>query len=186
MKLYSPFPPITYQRRLIGKLRRPEISLLALSISRGNGKSSLAALLLLWCIIPGSFLFSAGAQNFLVAQSVGQARRTSFGALRGMVESLPNAGEYRVSDNSQVGRIVHVPTSSEVSVLPASGRGSLGLGMNTRLLVADEPGAWKPQDGELMNDSILSSRGKPGSRMKILYVGTIAPAAPDSFLACDG
>ena len=53
--------------------------------------------------------------------------------------------------------------------------------MNTRLLVADEPGAWKPQDGELMNDSILSSRGKPGSRMKILYVGTIAPAAPDSF-----
>ena len=181
MKLYSPFPLITYQRKLVSKLRRPEISLLALSISRGNGKSSLAALLLLWCIIPGSFLFSAGAQNFLVSQSIGQSRRTSFGALRGMVETLPNAGEYRVSDSTQAARIVHTPSSTEVSVLPASGRASLGLGMNSRLIICDEPAAWKPQDGELISESILTARGKPGSRMKVLYVGTLAPALESSF-----
>ena len=181
MKMYSPFTLIPYQKILIGKLRRPEISLLALSISRGNGKSSLAALLLLWCLTPGSFLFSAGSQNFLVAQSVAQARRTSFGALRGMIESLPNAGEFRISDSTQAARIVHLPTRTSAEVLPASGRASLGLGMNSRLIIGDEPGAWKPQDGELVNQSLLSALGKPGSRMKILYVGTIAPALESSF-----
>ena len=83
MKLYTPFPLIPYQKKLVGKLRKPEISLLAVSVSRGNGKSSLAALLLLWCLTPNSFLFSAGAQNFLVSQSIGQSRRTSFGAPSG-------------------------------------------------------------------------------------------------------
>ena len=122
----------------------------------------------------------------MVAQSVGQARRTSFGALRGMIENLPNAEEFRVSDSTQSARIIHLPTSTSAEVLPASGRGSLGLGMNTRLLVGDEPGSWKPQDGELVNASLLSARGKPGSRMKILYVGTLAPATPDFILACDG
>ena len=181
MKLYYPFPLIPYQRKLVSKLRKPEISLLALSVSRGNGKSSLAAVLLLWCLTPGSFLFSAGAQNFLVSQSIGQARRTSFGALRGMIETLPNAGEFRVSDSTQAARIVHTPSRTEVSVLPASGRASLGLGMNSRLIVADEPAAWAVQDGELINESILTARGKPGSRMKTLFLGTVAPAHESSF-----
>ena len=51
----------------------------------------------------------------------------------------------------------------------------------TRLLVCDEPAAWKPQDGELISESILTARGKPESRMKILYVGTLAPALESSF-----
>ena len=71
--------------------------------------------------------------------------------------------------------------STEVSVLPASGRASLGLGMNSRLIICDEPAAWKPQDGELINESILTARGKPLSRMKVLYVGTLAPALESSF-----
>ena len=117
----------------------------------------------------------------MVAQSIGQARRTSFGALRGMIENLPNAGEYRISDSTQAARIVHTPSSTEVSVLPASGRASLGLGMNSRLIICDEPAAWKPHDGELINESILTARGKPLSRMKVLYVGTLAPALESSF-----
>ena len=117
----------------------------------------------------------------MVSQSIGQSRRTSFGALRGMIETLPNAGEYRISDSTQAARIVHIPSHTEVAVLPASGRASLGLGMNSRLIICDEPAAWNPIDGSLVNESLLSALGKPGSRMKILYVGTIAPAHQGSF-----
>ena len=46
------------------------------------------------------------------------------------------------------------------------------------LLVADEPGAWEINKGELMSDAIETALGKPGSPMRVIYIGTLAPALP--------
>ena len=46
------------------------------------------------------------------------------------------------------------------------------------LVVADEPGAWEVTGGELMADAIQTAQGKPGSPLRAIYIGTIAPAAP--------
>ena len=44
------------------------------------------------------------------------------------------------------------------------------------LLVADEPGAWEVVGGELMHDAIQTAQGKPGSPLKAVYIGTLAPS----------
>ena len=48
--------------------------------------------------------------------------------------------------------------------------------VNCPLLVADEPGAWEATGGQLMSDAIETALGKPGSAMKVIYIGTLAPA----------
>ena len=44
------------------------------------------------------------------------------------------------------------------------------------LLVADEPGSWETQNGTLMFDAIQTALGKPGSAMRAIYIGTLAPS----------
>ena len=44
------------------------------------------------------------------------------------------------------------------------------------LLVADEPGSWQTIGGELMFDAIQTAQGKPGSPLRAIYIGTLAPA----------
>ena len=171
-----------FQRRFVAKLRDPRIKILALSVARGNGKSTLAADILAATLRPGSGLFRAGAENHLVSSSLGQSRRTTFGALRRMIEGLPNFGsDYRVADNQTNARIRHPASRTEISVLPASGKGAQGLGINNDIIVADEPGAWRPEEGQIMADALTESLAKPGSRLKLIFIGTRAPAAPDSW-----
>ena len=135
-----------------------------LSTQRGQGKSTLAAWPALQTLTPGSPLFEAGSENHVVGSSLGQSRRTTFGILRRMVESLPNFGsDYRVSDNSLMCRIRHPKTRTEVTVLPASGKSAMGL-VNARLVIADEPGSWKPADGLLLHDALQGAHRQAGKR----------------------
>ena len=165
-----------FQRRFVAGVMRPDTLTSALSIARGNGKSTLSAWLSLQAIAPGSPLFEAGAVNHIVASSTGQARRTVFGILRRMVQTLPGHGTaYRINDNAVSARILHTATNTEISVLPASGKGAQGIVL-ARWIVADEPGSWKTQDGELMQAAILDSHGKPGVRLRTIFVGTLSPA----------
>ena len=122
-------------------------------------------------ITPGSSLFVAGAENHLVASSIGHSRRTGFGVLKRMVSGM----EYRVSDNRNEARIEHVPSQTSVSVLPAGGKSALGL-LHARYIVCDEPSSWRTSDGEIMFQAIQTSLAKPGVDLKILYLGTLAPA----------
>ena len=166
---------LRFQEAFIKNALAPGVRSSALSIPRGNGKTTLAAWLTLQTITPGSELFTPGSENHLVAASLGQCRRTTFGVLRRMVEALPNTGDYRISDNTMSARIRHPLSRTEVSVLPASGKSAMGL-VNARWLVADEPASWKPGDGQVMFDAIEGAHGKPGSGLRVLYVGTLAPA----------
>ena len=165
-----------FQKRFLKHALKPGILTSCLSLPRGNGKSTLAAWLALQTLVPGSPLFEAGSENHVVGSSLGQSRRTTFGILRRLVERLPNFGtDYRISDNSLMCRIRHPKSRTEVSVLPASGKSAMGL-VNASLLIADEPASWKPADGLLMHDAIQGALGKPGSNLRVLYVGTVAPA----------
>ncbi|MDE0357676.1 MAG: hypothetical protein OXN92_08020 [Gammaproteobacteria bacterium] len=52
---------------------------------------------------------------------------------------------------------------------------AMGL-VRTPLVVADEPGSWEVKGGELMFDALMEAQGKPGSPLRIIFVGTVAPA----------
>ena len=166
---------LPFQKRWLKATFAPGIRTSILSISRGNGKSTLCSWLLARSLTPGDTLCIPGSESHLVAGSLGQVRRTSFRILRRMLEDSPRANEYRISESSQQAQIVHEPTDTRVSCLASSGRTSLGL-VATHLLVADEPASWKTVDGELLADSIFTAHAKPGSRMKVIFIGTIAPS----------
>ena len=142
------------QGKFLKKAFSPGMLTSCLSTPRGQGKSTLAPWLALQILTPGSPLFEAGSENHVVGSSLGQSRRTTFGFLRRMVESLPNFGsDYRVMiiplwpDSA--------PENPDGSVLPASGKSAMGL-VNARLVIADEPGSWIPADGLLMHDPSYS------------------------------
>ena len=44
------------------------------------------------------------------------------------------------------------------------------------LVVADEPGAWEINGGELLWDALKTAQGKPNSPLRIIIIGTLAPS----------
>ena len=164
-----------FQRRFLTSALKPGVQSAALSMARGNGKSTLSAYIALESLRPGSALFAPGVENHLVAAALAQSRRTTFAILRRMLDESGRAGEYKVADSAQAAHIIHTASRTKLSVLPASGKSAMGL-VNCALLIADEPASWKERDGELMHDAIEGAHGKPGGNLRVLYVGTLAPA----------
>ena len=51
----------------------------------------------------------------------------------------------------------------------------MGL-VNCPWAICDEPGAWEVNGGQLLHDAIETAKGKPGSPLRAVYIGTLAPA----------
>ena len=149
----------------------PKVDLAALSLARGNGKSSLAAHLLTRALSPGDSLFAAGAEFLLCAASIPQARL----CFRFIRADLEPTGEYRFIDSATRIGIRHVASGTTLRVLSSNGKTGMGI-VGCPLLVADEPGSWEVNGGQLMADAIFTAQGKPGSPMRVVMIGTLAPA----------
>ena len=155
---------LPFQRRFLRAAFAPGIEIAALSIPRGNGKSTLAAALLARSMTPGDSLFVEGADNKLIAGSFQQARIV-FRLLRA---ELGEVG-YRYEDSNQSTKVIHLATLTRVQVHGANAKTLLGF-LGVRLLVVDEPAAVS----DAMWSAIVGSCGK--TETTILCVGTIAPA----------
>ena len=164
-----------FQRAFLRRALSPRVRTAALSLPRGNGKSSIVAWLASRVLTPGDSLFVPGAESHIAAASIGQARRTVFKLLREFVEALPNVKEYRIADTQNVAAIRHVPTNAMVSVIAANGKTAQGL-VRAPWVFCDEPGAYEVIGGGLLNEAIQTALGKPGVRMKVVYLGTLAPS----------
>lgn len=162
---------LPFQRRWIKAALRPGIRTAALSLPRGNGKSTLAAHLASRVLTPGDPMFRKGTESLIVAASLAQGRRTVFAQLRQM---LPTEG-YRLASSHAYCHALHRETGTQLSVLPANPKTAQGL-VNVPWLFCDEPGAWETNAGTAMYDAIQTAHGKPGSAMKVMYFGTQSPA----------
>ena len=166
-----------FQRRFLKGALAPGIDIAALSIPRGNGKSWLAAYVLQRCLTPGDALNVPGAEYILCAASLEQARIV-FRFLRGELEisGVPNKEQpYRWLDSTTKVQITHKLSNTRLRIMASNGKTAMGI-TGCPLLVADEPGAWEATGGQLMSDAIETALGKPGSEMKVIYIGTLAPA----------
>ena len=83
--------------------------------------------------------------------------------------------EYRISESSFTCSVRHVPTNTRISVLASSGKTSQGL-VRCPWIFADEPGSWETTGGQLLHLAIQTAQGKPGTSLKAIYLGTLAPA----------
>ena len=161
-----------FQQRFLERALRPKIDLACLSLPRGNGKSWLAAHILTRCLTPGDPLHRPGAEFLLCAASREQARRATYMFTRRALEHDP---DYRFLDSVSRMGITHTPTNTRLTVLSSNGKSAMGV-VGVPLAVADEPGSWEVGGGELMSDALLEAQGKPGSNLRIIIIGTLAPA----------
>ena len=69
----------------------------------------------------------------------------------------------------------HKRSTTRLRVLSSNAKTAFGI-VGCPLLVADEPGRWEVVGGQLLFDALATSAGKPGSPMRTVYIGTLAPA----------
>ena len=157
---------LEFQNDFVEQAIDPEHSTVALSLPRGNGKSFIAGKIAAdW--FPRLKPYEEIA---LCAASVEQARIV-FRFIRSL---LGETGEYRYADSTTRCGITR-KDGARLRVIGSNGKTAMGL-VNTPLVVADEPGAWEAAGGQLLHDAIQTAQGKPGSPLKAIYIGTLAPA----------
>ena len=120
---------------------------------------------------PTDSLFRRGTESVLCASNVEQARIV----FRFARETLEPTGEYRFLDSvSRIG-VTHKGTNTRLRIISSSGKSAMGL-VGCPWAICDEPGSWEVNGGALMWDALTTARGKPGSPLRILAIGTLAPA----------
>ena len=160
-----------FQRAFIRAVQSDEYDICALSLARGNGKSFLSAQVLLPYLIPDSPVFNSNKEIGLVAASIKQSRIV----FRFLREALGEES-YKYSDAANRLAIKHKDSNVRLEVYSSDAKRIMGI-VNTSLIVADEPGAWETNGGALMFDGLRTAQGKPGSPLKIVLCGTLAPAS---------
>ena len=160
-----------FQTRFVKGATAPGVDLGCLSIPRGNGKTWLSAHLLTRAMTTGDPLHVPGSEYLLCAASIEQARL----CFRFVRQALEPVGGYRFTDSSTRCGITHTPSGTRLRVMSSSGKRAMGI-VGCPLLVGDEPGAWETVGGELMHDAIQTAQGKPGSPLRVVLIGTLAPA----------
>ena len=159
-----------FQRRFIKGAFAPGIRTACLSLPRANGKSWLAAKIIEATLTPGDSLFADGKEVVLCARNLEQSRIV-FKMVREFLGE--DKKKFRYTDSTQRVGVVHLPSNSRLRVISSDGAGAMGL-QGVVLAVGDEPGAWLPNS--IMQTALNSALGKPNSSLRLLYIGTLAPA----------
>ena len=152
----------------------PGVSLAALSVARGNGKTTLAAGLAC-AAIAGPLAVKRG-QVVCVASSFGQARILFKHALAFLCPTIHKRPKHwRVVDHDNAATIEHRPTGASLRCIGSDPKRAHGLAPS--LILADEPAQWPRGSSEAMYAALSSSLGKQrGARL--IALGT-QPAAGD-------
>ncbi len=167
----NPLPLLPFQRRFLRAALAPGIDTACLSGPRALGKSWIAGHILARALTPDDPLFRAGTESVLCAASIEQARIV----FRFARAALAPVGGYRFLDSATRAGITHLASNTRLRVIGSNGRTAMGL-VNCPLAVCDEPGAWEVKGGELLHDAVQTAQGKPGSPLRAIYIGTLAPA----------
>ena len=159
-----------FQREFIAGVLAPGTRRAALSLPRGNGKSWLGGNLAADSLTPGGALFEAGAENILLSGSFDQARFV----FRFAREILGDEGYSYLDATNKMG-IRHKATGTRLLVRSSRAKSAFGI-VGAKIALCDEPGAWDALGGEMMSDALDTSLGKPGSSLKVIYIGTLSPS----------
>ena len=95
-------------------------------------------------------------------------RAFSYQFTRAILEPL---GGYRFIDSNTRLGITHLASNSKLRVISSDASTSFGL-VNCDLVVVDEPGGLELRGGELLYQSLMTSRGKVGSKITVVLIGT--------------
>ena len=160
----EPFPIFPWESRFLrGAFRGDGDS--ALSVARGNGKTTLLAGVAA-AFIDGPLRQPRG-DVVIAASSFGQAR-ISFEHVRAFLgDKLAIKTEWRTWDTTQQAAIEHRPTGARVRCIGCDPARAHGLA--PALVLADEPAQWEPSKSDRMVSALRTAMGKiPDSRLVAL------------------
>ena len=161
-----------FQRRFLARAFAPDIDTAILCGPRGLGKTSLAAHIVSRSLTPGTPFYEPGREIVLISGSLAQSR---FGFKIVRRELEPMGLGYRWSNSTTGVGAKNRDTGDELRCLSSNPATALGMvGVST--VVMDEPGSYATTGGEALWDAVSTSLGKPGSQLRVLLIGTIAPS----------
>ena len=159
------FAVLPWQRRFVRGAFSPGIQAAALSIGRGNGKTTLLAGIAA-ATLDGPLAVPRG-ETVIVASSFEQARIGFEHVLAFMGEKLDDHARWKVWDTAQQARIEDRQTGARVRCIGSDPRRAHGLA--PVLVLADEPSQWPETTGEAMLAALRTASGKqPHSRFVAL------------------
>ena len=172
----EPFPVLPWQSRFIVGAFRPGVLDAALSLGRGNGKTTLCAGLLAATVDLDGPLNSTNAGSLLVASSFSQATIAFRHILRMLEPTLERHPRLlRVRDSQNMATIQNRDTGALLRCCGSDPRRLHGAA--PILILGDELAQWPPNQIDRMLAALDTSRGKiPECRM--LWIGT-RPASED-------
>ena len=153
-------------------MENPAFDTVVLCGPRALGKTFLAGHILARCLTSGDPLNEPGKEYVLGAASLEQARLT-YSFIR---KALEPTGEYRWIDSATRLGATHRRSNTKLRAISSNAKTSLGL-VGVPKLTLDEPAALETVGGQNLADSVFSAQGKPGSSLKLIIFGTLAPGA---------
>ncbi len=158
-----------WEKRFLGGAFRDGTTTGALSIGRGNGKSTVLAGVA--CATLDGPLAVPRGETILVASSFEQARIAFEHVLAFLGDKLKDRNTWRVWDTAQQARIENRALGTRVRCLGSDPRRAHGLA--PVLVLADEPAQWPDNTSERMVAALQTASGKqPHSRF--IAIGTKA------------
>ena len=152
----------------------------ALSIARGNGKTTLVAALA--CAALDGPLAQPYSQVIIVAPSFNQGM-ICFRHAKAFIETKlirfgANKRDWRIRESSNIAEILYKPANVLLKVIGSNPRFAHGIAPSLALI--DELAQWPPNHIDRMLSSIQTARGKiPNSRL--IYLGTRAATPEHEF-----
>ena len=173
----QPFTVLPWQTRFVRGAFAPGVQAAALSVGRGNGKTTLLAGIAA-ATLDGPLAVPRG-ETVIVASSFEQARIGFEHIVSFMGDKLADKGRWKVWDTAQQARIEDRKTGARVRCIGSDPRRAHGLA--PVLVLADEPAQWPETTGERMVAALRTAAGKqPHSRFVAL--GT-RPADPEHWFS---
>ena len=153
----KPFQSLPWQRRFLRGALRRGVSRAALSVARGNGKTTLVAAIAT-AALAGPMRRPRG-EVIIVASSFAQAK-IAFDHSRAFLQPAleQNPARWRIQDSQNVGTLEDRHTGARLRVIGSDPRRAHGLA--PALVIADEPAQWPPGTAHAMHAALMTGLGK--------------------------
>ena len=157
-----------WQRQFLDKAFAPDIQTAALSIARGNGKTTFLAKIASASV--NGPLAQPRAEVIICASSFAQAKilfNEAVASLRPCIDECPK--DWRLNDTPQKAELKYLPTGVTLKAIGSDAARMHGL--QPSLLLLDEPSQWPRNTRDAMLAALVTSLGKiPGA--KAIALGT--------------
>ena len=159
---------LEWEKRFLRGVLAPAVQEAAITIARGNGKSSLLGALGAATLFGPDDFVIPGTEAVIFAASFTQAKVIFETVLEFVDGAHSDRSGFKVDDNEQTARIENKSNGCRVRCMGSDSRRAHGI-RRARLLLADEPAQWSPQVGERTYSALATTLGKvPGCKLVLL------------------